>query len=255
MVSVRWMGTGLLSLSLAACTSVMPEQQAAQPAPEPHILTQYQWQRAAPESGPHRYPVTLQFAKGRITATQLCNHLSGSYQVDGAQLEVGQMVSTMKMCADASLMQWEQFVARHLPTVQDYVVAMRPDSDSPLLTLTFKEGENWVLQGQATAETRYGGPAERVFWEIAPEKAQCTHPLMKQGSCLKVREVHYNDSGIKTSTGEWENFYGTIEGHAFKAGQRQVLRLKRFTRKNVAADQSRYVYVLDMVVETETVKP
>lgn len=254
MVSIRIIGASLLGLGLAACTSVLPQQEQAQEAQEPHILTQYRWERAAPTAGTHRHPLQLEFADGRVLASKLCNHLSAPYQVDGAQLKVEQFISTMKMCADPSLMQWEQFVAKHLPTVQDYVVAVTPDSQAPTLTLTFKEGEKWTLKGQATPETQYGGPAERVFWEIAPEKASCTHPLMGNTSCLRIREIQYNETGVKTSTGEWENFYGSIEGHNFVPGQRQVLRLKRFTRKAVAADQSRYVYVLDMVVETERVK-
>ena len=36
-------------------------------------------------------------------------------------------------------------------------------------------------------------------------------------------------------------------------GVRNVLRIDRYQRQNVPADASRYLYVLDLVVESETV--
>ena len=47
-------------------------------------------------------------------------------------------------------------------------------------------------------------------------------------------------------------FYDPIEGYSHQAGTRHVLRLKRYTRQQVPADASQYVYVLDMIVESET---
>jgi hypothetical protein len=71
--------------------------------------------------------------------------------------------------------------------------------------------------------------------------------------CLRVREIHYGDNGVKTSTGEWENFYSEIEGYKHEPGIRNVLRIQRYKRQNVPADASAYAYVLDMVVESERV--
>ena len=46
-----------------------------------------------------------------------------------------------------------------------------------------------------------------------------------------------------------------IEGYTHEDGVRNVLRLKRYTVKNPPADGSSIGYVLDMVVESELVRP
>ena len=53
--------------------------------------------------------------------------------------------------------------------------------------------------------------------------------------------------------GAWRNFHGSIEGFSHTPGVRNVLRIDRYQRKQAPADASRYVYVLDLVVESETV--
>ena len=58
-------------------------------------------------------------------------------------------------------------------------------------------------------------------------------------------------SGIKQRVDQWQLFYDEIENYQHQAGVRNVLRLKRYTRQQAPADASRYVYVLDMVVESE----
>ena len=73
--------------------------------------------------------------------------------------------------------------------------------------------------------------------------------------CLKVRSVQYDSRGLKTEVGPWQLFYTEIEGYRHEPGVRNVLRVQRYERKQVPADASRYVYVLDMVVESEIVKP
>jgi hypothetical protein len=74
---------------------------------------------------------------------------------------------------------------------------------------------------------------------------------MADAQCLQVRSLEFNAQGLKQNVGPWENFFDTIQGFEHRAGERNVLRLKRFTNPNPPADASRYVYVLDMVVETE----
>src|SRR3546814_13236510 len=66
--------------------------------------------------------------------------------------------------------------------------------------------------GEATAEARYGGEGETVFMEVAPQRIDCNHPMMPDYKCLQVREIRYDDSGVKQPPGEWEAFYGDIEG-------------------------------------------
>jgi hypothetical protein len=54
--------------------------------------------------------------------------------------------------------------------------------------------------------------------------------------------------------GAWQPFAETIEGYTHQPGVRNVLRLKRFDRAPAGGGAS-FFYVLDLVVESETVKP
>ncbi len=74
--------------------------------------------------------------------------------------------------------------------------------------------------------------------------------------CLQVRERKYGDNGVVTGPpGEWQPLYQSIEGYTHEAGIRNVLRVQRFNIKNPPADAPNTAYVLDMVVESEVVKP
>ena len=55
---------------------------------------------------------------------------------------------------------------------------------------------------------------------------------------------------ISTRCGE---FQGGIDGYTHTPGVRDVRRINRNKRSPVPADASAYVYVLDLVVESETV--
>jgi hypothetical protein len=113
-------------------------------------------------------------------------------------------------------------------------------------------GETSSWTGEATAQTRYGGPGETVFLEIAPQRIACNHPLIPSHSCLQAREIRYAANGVKLSPpGEWQPLYEGIEGFEFREGERKVLRLKKFKRDPAPADASSVAYVLDMVVESE----
>lgn len=200
---------------------------------------------------PAQGKLVLNFLEGNNLNVQgLCNTMLGRYTQQGAALHVQPLASTMMACPDAAQMQLEQQVAQQLPQAQAWhITAQQPAQ----LELRFADGQRWLLQGQVKPEALYGQP-ERIFLEIAPEKQACAHPLVADADtqCLQVRSVHYNAQGIKTAVGQWESFYDAIEGFEHRAGERHVLRIKRFTRQHVPADASRYVYVLDMVVESES---
>ncbi len=93
-----------------------------------------------------------------------------------------------------------------------------------------------------------------MFLEIAPQSKPCTHPLVPNRQCLQVREVHFDDKGLRTGEQEgWQPLYQDIEGFDHVEGTRNVVRLKRYTMRNPPADASSVAYVLDMVVESEDV--
>src|SRR5690606_38693936 len=139
---------------------------------------------------------------------------------EGGRLEIGQMMSTQMAC-DAPLMDADAAIAALLAQPQE----VRVDQGTPpRLQLVAADGSTTAWIGEATAQTRYGGEGETVFMEVAPQRIACSHPLMPDHKCLQVREIRYDANGVKQPPGEWEAFYGDIEGFEFREGERKVLR-------------------------------
>ncbi|MGO4221617.1 DUF4377 domain-containing protein [Lysobacter sp. TAF61] len=196
-------------------------------------------------------PLQLDFRDGRVSVSNACNRMGGGYTLTGDRLQVARMAATLMACTDPKLMALDQAIGKRLEAAQ--TVALRNDGQSQL-TLTSADGEVLTFRGEATAETRYGGPGETAFLEVAAQAKPCSHPLIPNKQCLQVRELHYDDHGLKTGTpGQWQPLYEDIEGYEHTDGVRNVVRVKRYTIKNPPADGSSIAYVLDMVVESENV--
>lgn len=195
-------------------------------------------------------PVTVDFAEGRIAVSNTCNRMMGSYTLDGAKLTVGDMASTLMACVDDKLMALDRAVGERLRGAQTASVR---SGATPMLTLTGAGGEVLTFRGEPTAQTRFGGPGETVFLEVAAQPKPCNHPLIADKQCLQVREVHFDEKGLRTGTpGEWQPLYQDIEGFEHVAGTRNVVRVKRYAIQNPPADAPSTAYVLDMVVESDT---
>ena len=194
-------------------------------------------------------PLQLDFADGRLAVANTCNRMGGSYTLAGDTLTVARLASTRMACADPKLMALDGEVGKRLEGALKLALAA---GDTPTLTLATASGDTLVFAGEPTAETRYGGPGERIFLEVAARTKPCSHPLIPDKQCLQVREVNFDDQGLKTGTpGEFANFYDEIEGYTHEDGMRNVLRVNRYTIANPPADASKYAYVLDMVVESD----
>ena len=193
-------------------------------------------------------PVQLDFADGNIAIHAACNHLRGGYTLNGTTLGVGRMISTMIGCPQPLHDQ-----DRAIGDLMDHPLQVRT-LDASTLVLAAGDGSVLTFTAVPTAETRYGGPGQTVFWEVAAQTKPCSHPLTDNARCLQVREIRYDANGIKQgSPGEFTHFYGQIEGYTHQPGVRNVLRLKHFKVKNPPADAPSDAYVLDMTVETEQV--
>jgi len=255
----------VLAALMGACTSA-PSQPAA---PMPPTIAQhstpnlasYDWNLTAAfdaQGQPDgrwllagREPLQLHFEDQRLSVRKLCNVLGADFGTQGNDIQLTQTMSTKRACADQALMQLEDRVGALLPTMKRYQLRA---AGTPELQLWFADGSGWQLAGQPTPQTQYGGPAARIFLEVAPERVACSHGVMKNAQCLRVREIRYADNGVKQSVGDWQMFYGEIQGWQHEKGLRNVLRINRYAVKNPPADASAYAYVLDMVVETERVK-
>lgn len=261
--ALKWLLPLLIIQGLAACANPAAQTKAnTEAASDAQTLGAYHWQfrqaldaKNAASSDwavPNHPALQIDFSHDRLAVSQLCNSMSAPYRIDGEQITVSRPMGTLMACINPALMALESRVGGHLPTLQRWAVqAPTQSSAAPQLTLHFSDGGRWLLDGTPTDETRYGAAVETQFMEIAAERVACSHPLMPDFKCLKVRTLTYNEQGIKQTTGPWENFYSDIQGYTHEAGMRNVLRLKRYTRQNPPADTSKFIYVLDMVVESE----
>jgi len=267
---LRWLALALtagLMLGLAACSATPAANTPAQASPPkgwPAFLSQYQWQLAtatdkngvalaALQAQPGSVIEARFSAEGRLSISGGCNVMNGSYQVsDSGVLTVSQMASTRRACT-GTLMQ----IDAALSSLLAQAMQLRQDDTSPTtprLTMRSADGSTLVWTGKLTPEAQYGA-ATTVFYEVGPERLPCPHPLMRNATCLQVREIHYDAQGLVSAPpGAWQNLYQEIEGYSHTPGVRQVLRIKRYQRPQpLPADASSIVLILDMVVRTETV--
>lgn len=247
--------TSLMPLVLAACAGT-PTSPPDATSPSP-LMAQDIWtlNAATAKDGAVLLPgdtgYQLQFTADRVSITGGCNRMAGGYTMAGGKLQVGALAATRMACPEPR-MQQDATLARLL--TQPLTVSLL-ESDPEQLRLQTSAGEVLMFTGAPSAESRYGGPGETVFLEVAAQTQPCHHPLMPAMQCLQVRELTYDDRGIRTSAGEFQPFYDSIEGYEHQPGVRNVLRVKRYTVPNPPADASNRAWVLDLVVESETVKP
>ena len=264
----------LLPIALAACAASAPE--AASPAVgEPTgaadasvandlaaTLPRYHWRLQEAKAADGRRigalfvradkPLTLDFAAGRIGIGNACNRIGGGYALENDRLAVARLASTMMACSDPKLMALDREATSRL---EGGLAAALEGGDPPRLTLTTASGDVLAFTGEPTAATRYGSAGETVFLEVAAQTRPCPHPLIPDKQCLQVRELRYDDQGLRTGTpGAFEHFYQDIEGYAHEPGIRNVLRVKRYPVKDPPADAPSTAYVLDMVVESENTR-
>ncbi|MGF6639480.1 DUF4377 domain-containing protein [Paraburkholderia sp. 35.1] len=262
----------LLPLVLAACAQApevtAPAPSATTAAANPasptgtDLLTRYHWQlnNAIDRNGTHidalfvrpDRPVQLDFSPYRITVVNSCNSMGAGYTVRKGYLQIGPMVSTMMACHDAALAALDDAISQRVRGSVNVTLLAR--DNAPSLQLVTDSGDTLSFTGVPTAETRYGGPGQIAFLEVAAQSVPCNHPLMPNAQCLLVRDRFFDEQGLATGTpGPWHPLNQDIEGYTHTPGIRNVLRVKRFTVRNPPADGPSVAYVLDLVVESEKV--
>ena len=270
----------IVAVSVAACAPPATEQPpaptaapAAATTPAPAAvaaidlatgLVAYRWQlRTATDAGGQSLaalfpsaerPLGLGFADGRVNVEGACNRMGASYQLlEGGKIQVGQAMSTMMACPPP-LDRVDAAVAAVLAgTLQ---VAIEGTAEAPTLRLVAADGSILQLAGEPTPETRFGGPGTIAFLEVAAQSGPCEVSPASERRCLMVRERHFDADGLATGTpGEFRPLPEGIEGYTPTEGQRQVLRVKRFQREAAAGGEPEVHFVLDLVIETETVAP
>ncbi|EIL98777.1 hypothetical protein RHOFW104T7_03575 [Rhodanobacter thiooxydans] len=254
----------LLPLALAACTAA-PDSGTPAPAPaaasrmaaSTATLTRYHWQLHDAVDARNRRldalfgqtdrpPLQLEFSAGQLSVRNACNAIGSDYRIVDGHLLATTPRQTMMACTDATLVQREATIKAVLQGRPSLIVSTA--DDTPLLTLATANGRTLTFAGQPTAETRHGGPGETVFLEVAAQTVPCQ---TAHGSCLQVRERHYDADGHRVGEpGPWQPLPQDIEGYRHQPGVRNVLRVKRYAPEQPPAG----AYVLDQVIESETVK-
>ncbi|WP_218665414.1 MULTISPECIES: META and DUF4377 domain-containing protein [Acinetobacter] len=253
-MKIKYLILALLPFSIVACQSVHQNSAPVTVNAEKQmnankILSAYTWSYQ-PEGTPR--PIQLNFSENRLNIITGCNNQGGSWKVENHQLITSSLVSTMKACEPA-LMKNEQFSSNLFNDQQNKFELNTASVEQPRLTIIASNGQKYEFEGSMTPETKYQSQGEIIFLEISPETKQCTG--VGPQTCLQVREIKYDNKGIKTQVDkDWTLFYDQIEGYQHRDDQRVIIRVKRYERKNPAADQSKYAYVHDMTVEQEIVK-
>ena len=189
-------------------------------------------------------PLQLDFAEGRIHISGGCNQHNGSYQLDQQTLLIGALAATQRACAQPLMDADQALAAQFSKPLQVKAI------DSGQLLLVSADGATLSWRGEPTAQTRFGGPGETVFWEVAAQTVACPGNDGSQGQCLQVRPVVYDANGIKQGQpGPYQPFNGKIEGYQHQPGTGSILRLKHY-RAAAGNDDGNGAYVLDMVVES-----
>ena len=255
-MKLKYLAIALFPLALAACQSgdiqkagdvamsVLQQQNASK------TLSSYQWSYLLAGSSA---PIVLNFDEQRLSIATGCNTQGGSWKAENNILVTGNMMSTNMMCSPA-LMKQEAFSASLFQVGKTPFVLNTTDVENPTLTLVSPTGEKIVFTGKQTAESKYQSQGETIFLEISPETKTCSTGVARM-ECLQVREIKYAENGVKTQVDkDWTLFYNSIEGYTHNPKERQIVRVKRFEIANPAADQSKYAYVKDMVIESEIIK-
>jgi heat shock protein HslJ len=197
------------------------------------------------------HPFVLRFEGARAGLRGGCNQMVGSWRLSARnELRFGQLAGTMKAC-ETPLMNADRQMSALL--AQPLQVSVQP-GDAPVLRLESASRQSLSFSGQRTPQSLYGKPT-RIFLEVSAQTVPCQPGAGAPMQCLQVRERHFDEKGLRVGEpGPWQAFYSPIEGYTHQPGVRNVLRINRFERTQVPADASRYVYVLDLVVESEVVK-
>lgn len=256
---------GLFTACQMSDPSVMPPQPSPQkPVVTPtkqvasvELLSRYHWRLVSAKAGKSQMSQfsgaieakksSMNFAKNNSISYSLgCNQSFGVINLQAGVLNYGALASTRKACpdfnnAEMALASWMK--GSHL------TIELSADKSTATLTQT-KGNEVLTWHGLITHEARFGQPVQ-LFWEIAPEVVHCVDGGSQETHCLKVRNVNYDEQGIKVGSGAWRVFHGEIQGFEHDANLRQIIRLNAYQDSN---DPDKLLYIFDRAVETELIQ-
>jgi hypothetical protein len=227
-------------------------------------LSRYRWTLATATDGTTQPLTALMAIKDQVTLnfnqyqgqntvsySVGCNNMSAGYDLQGATLTTEDSMSTKMSCGDLNTAE-----NRLNKLMQGTSQLSLVDGEPPMLTQVTGDATNLVWKGKLTPQAKYNTKGETIFWAVNADTKPCVSNSTQ--ACLQVKPITYDDQGIKTSEGEWTEFVGDIDGYQHDGKHDDVLRLQRYEldADDVSASVSgaEYAYVLDMVIESATVK-
>ncbi|WP_166726949.1 META and DUF4377 domain-containing protein [Crenobacter cavernae] len=201
---------------------------AAAPAFAFPNLAGTEWQLDTPRA---ENPPTLRFDAGKATGFGGCNRYVWTHK-DGKSL----VAATRMLCAPAA-MQTEQAFFKLLEARPRLV----PDGRATKLALV--AGSTRYEFRRVKTEQPTTAPAVETsrYLTVAPFTAPCSAGVAKM-QCLQVRE---------SDSGDWQNFYGGIEGFTPQPGIQYTLKVRVIPIANPPADAPNRRVVLERVVMQE----
>ena len=189
--------------------------------------------------------ITLNFNQNHITYNVGCNQLSNQYSLSKNTMQpIGTGISTLMGCGE--LQAREQWLAKQMQSPSELQI-METQVDA-VLSQTTADGSwlQWV--GKLKPEVKYG-KGETVFLEVKPKWQYCDNVTDKK--CLEVRDINYDNQGLKTAVGQWYLLDAPIMGYRHDESAQRVLRLTRYRTPPTDTKGYGNLYKLDSVIETQ----
>lgn len=239
---------------------------ASNPAPAPYVddslLTRYRWtlkEAVNAKGGPigalmirPDKPVQITFVDNRINVHNTCNGLSGTFRRLADELIVDALIGTKMQCVEPGVAALDTEMSLRIQGSSRFTAQ---PGNPPKLEWRAGNGDILRFVGDMTPEARFGSEGETAFVEVAPYTKPCQPPMATAPqTCLEVRELRYDDQGLKTNLGPWRLFYDKIDGFTHEPGIRNVLRVKRYRRDGRPDDGTNIAYVMELSIESETVQ-
>lgn len=215
-------------------------------APTTKSLAGYDWRLIKTDDkaiAPFLATTTLSFKDDQLAFSVGCNRHLGSFSLDGSLLALDKTsLSITRKACESSLHQAENALTSSLTSAQLEFVADDKDANQAILTIS-SQGKTSMWQGVKKPELLYGKPVT-LFWEIDAKPVMCADNTKQ---CLKIRNVRYDNYGVKIGAGAWQHFDGQIKGYEHDKGLNQIIRLKAYGN---TATHDTPVYIYDGVVES-----
>ncbi|MBS9779868.1 MAG: META domain-containing protein [Moraxellaceae bacterium] len=257
---------------------IMPKpiqvEQKAKPTANKNVLQEtlvkYNWQlKSATDKNKKaiklfsglKEPVKLKFYQDKqrfgIGLDVGCNRMSTNAKLQGAKLIADSFIMTQMACGDLDKV--ESTLTKTMQgTSQLAIMPMNflpnpsmANKEKAMLQQVTADGSTFIWEGKLTNTAKYG-KGETVFLEVMGEEKPCSSGI--NGKCLQVRDVYYDNKGIKTGKSKWRIMSKQIKGYKHNAKTNQIIRLKKYVTDPVDVKGKQIIYVFDMAIETELVQ-